>query len=75
MAIVRIRPFVQWERRCEVQERGMRRFAWVYFVGFAAWLVDGVVRVRARDTAHGELALLLSAMFLGAALFYRLQRR
>ena len=59
----------------EARQRGMRRIAWVWFAGFGAWLFAGVLRLRSGDIAHGQIALLVSAMFLAAALFYRYQRR
>jgi hypothetical protein len=49
--------------------------AWVWFAGFWAWLAAGLLRLRLRDIAHAQLALLLSAVFLAAGLFYRQQQR
>ncbi len=49
----------------------MKRIAWVWFAGFAAWLTAGVLRLRLGDLAHGQIALLVAGMFLAAGLFYR----
>ncbi len=53
----------------------MRRMTWVWFAGFAAWLLDALVSLRGQNFQHAELALLLAAMFLIAGLFFRLQQR
>ena len=53
----------------------MRRLAWVWFAGFAAWLVNGMVSVRLHNLPHAELAFMLAMVFLAAGLFYQRQRR
>ena len=51
----------------------MRRTAWIWFAGCAAWLVDGLVSLRFHNWLHARLAFMLSMLFLFAALFYRNQ--
>lgn len=53
----------------------MQRFAWIWFVGCAVWVVDGLVSVRYRAWPHAELAFLLALVFLAAGVLYRSQRR
>lgn len=52
----------------------MKKMAWVWFAGFAAWLIDGGVSVYYRDFPHARLAFMLAMLFLAAGLFYRQQR-
>ena len=49
--------------------------AWVWFAGFAAWLVDGLVSAPYRAWPRAELAFMLAMLFLFAGLFYRSQKR
>ena len=58
-----------------LRPKNMRHTAWIWFAGFGAWLFDGLVSLRLRNIAHAQLALLLSAMFLAAGVFYRLPKR
>jgi len=53
----------------------MQRLAWVWFAGFAAWLVDGFVSAHYRAWPRAELAFMVAMLFLAAGLFYRRQRR
>ena len=53
----------------------MRRTAWIWFVGCAAWLVDGVVQLRLHARPHAQLAFMVALMFLVAGLYYRRQPR
>ncbi len=53
----------------------MRRFAWVWYAGTAAWLVDAFVSLRLHATQHATLAFMLSLVFFAAAIFYSQQRR
>jgi hypothetical protein len=53
----------------------MRRFAWVWFAGFAAWLVDGCVSLSLRAWQHAQLAFLVAAVFLAAGIYYQRQPR
>jgi hypothetical protein len=53
----------------------MQRLGWVWFAGCAAWLLDAIVHLRLHNIPHAQLALLVSATFLAAGLFYRLQKR
>src|ERR1035441_3444974 len=46
----------------------MRRTAWIWFVGCAAWLVDGVVQLRVHARPHAQLAFMVALMFLVAGL-------
>ena len=49
----------------------MRKTAWIWFVGFAAWSIDGAFWLRLHATAHARLAFMLALLFLVAGLFYR----
>lgn len=53
----------------------MRRMTWVWFAGFAAWLLDGLIRLRLGNMQHAELALILAALFLMAGLFFGQKQR
>jgi NADH:ubiquinone oxidoreductase subunit 6 (subunit J) len=53
----------------------MRRTAWIWFAGFAAWLVDGMINLRLQNGAHARLALMVALVFLAAGFFYRNQPR
>ena len=52
----------------------MKKMAWIWFAGFAAWAIDGGVSVYYRNLAHARLAFMLAMLFLAAGLFYRQQR-
>jgi hypothetical protein len=52
----------------------MRKTAWIWFAGCAAWVIDGVAQLRLRALAHAELAFMLALLFLFAGLFYRNQK-
>jgi hypothetical protein len=52
----------------------MRKTAWIWFVGCAAWFVDGVAHLRLNALAHAQLAFLIAMLFLVAGLFYRSQK-
>src|ERR1039458_9976715 len=53
----------------------MRRTAWIWFAGCAAWLVDGVVQFRLHARPHAQLAFMVALMFFAAGLYYRRQPR
>jgi hypothetical protein len=53
--------------------RMMRKTAWIWFLGFAAWLIDALVSVHFQDWLHARLALMVAIVFLTAGLFYRRQ--
>ncbi|HEY5382649.1 MAG TPA: hypothetical protein VIJ65_10355 [Acidobacteriaceae bacterium] len=53
----------------------MRRTAWIWAVGCAAWFVDGLISLRLHAAQHAELAFLLALLFGVAWLFYRNQPR
>ena len=53
----------------------MRRFAWVWFAGCIAWLVDGLISVRLHSWQHAELAFMVALVFGLAGLLYRDARR
>ncbi|HEX9201952.1 MAG TPA: hypothetical protein VF865_20520 [Acidobacteriaceae bacterium] len=52
----------------------MRNAAWIWFVGCAAWLVDGVIQLRLHALPHAELAFMVALVFLAAGFFYRKQK-
>ena len=53
----------------------MSSLVWIWFAGFAAWLVDGLVSLHYRAIQHAELAFMLAMLFLAAGFFYRQQKR
>ena len=55
--------------------RLMRKMLWIWFVGCAAWLVDGFISLRYHDQLHARLAFCVAMVFLAAGFFYRTQRR
>jgi len=58
----------------EMKDRRMRSTAWVWFVGCAAWIGDGVVHVRLHSLPHAKLAFMVALVFFVAGLFYRNQK-
>jgi len=53
----------------------MRKTAWIWFVGCAAWIMDGVVQLRGHAILHAKLAFTVALLFLVAGIFYRRQPR
>jgi hypothetical protein len=53
----------------------MRSTAWIWFVGCAAWIFDGIVQAHYGGWLHARLAFSLAFVFLAAGLFYRSQMR
>jgi len=53
----------------------MRKTVWIWYLGCAAWIVDGVVQLRLHALPRAELAFMVALVFLAAALFYRQQSR
>jgi hypothetical protein len=53
----------------------MRRSAWIWFVGCAAWLVDSLINFHVGAVAHAKLAFMVSLVFLAAGFFYRGQKK
>jgi hypothetical protein len=53
----------------------MRKTAWIWFVGCAVWIVDGVLQVHFHARAHAQLAFMVAIVFLAAGLFYRNQKQ
>jgi hypothetical protein len=53
----------------------MRKTAWIWFAGFAAWVFDGLISVHYHDWLHARLAFSVAMVFLVAGLFYRRQPR
>jgi hypothetical protein len=53
----------------------MRNYAWIWFAGFVAWLVDGIISLRLHSMQHAQLAFLVAMVFLAAGLFYLRQKR
>jgi hypothetical protein len=51
----------------------MRKTAWIWFVGFAAWLIDALISVRYHNVLHARLSLMVAIVFLTAGIFYRRQ--
>jgi hypothetical protein len=55
--------------------KAMRKTAWIWFLGCAAWLLNGVVNLRLQSLAQAKLAFTIAIVFLAAGLFFRQQRR
>jgi hypothetical protein len=53
----------------------MRWIAWIWFAGFAVWLIDALISLHFHAAQHAQLALLVAMVFLAAGLFYRRQQR
>jgi hypothetical protein len=51
----------------------MRKTAWIWFLGFAAWLTDSLISLHLRNWLHARLALMVAIVFFTAGLFYRRQ--
>jgi hypothetical protein len=49
----------------------MRRTAWIWAAGCAAWTIDGCISLLLHADTHAELAFLMAALFGIAWLFYR----
>ncbi len=58
-----------------VQRSTMRKSAWIWFAGCAAWVVDGMVSLRLHALPRAQLAFMVALVFLVAGLFYRNQPR
>ncbi|WP_035353433.1 hypothetical protein [Edaphobacter aggregans] len=61
--------------RGQTHPTSMRNFAWIWFAGFAAWVVDGLISLRLHSMQHAQLAFLVAMVFLAAGFFYRRQQR
>jgi hypothetical protein len=48
----------------------MRRTAWIWAVGSAAWTFDAIVNLYYHNRPHAELALMVAMMFGVAWVFY-----
>jgi hypothetical protein len=53
----------------------MKSTAWIWFVGCAVWLMDGMLSLHYRALQHAQLAFLLAMLFFAAAIITRQQRR
>jgi hypothetical protein len=53
----------------------MRKLAWIWFAGFFAWVIDGLISLRYRNWPHAELAFAVAMVFFAAGMLYRQQRR
>jgi hypothetical protein len=53
----------------------MRKTAWIWFLGCAAWLVNGVVNLRLHSLAEARLAFTIAMVFFAAGMFYRQERQ
>jgi len=51
----------------------MRRMAWIWFVGAAAWTLDGSISLHFHNWLHAKIALTIAILFLAAGMFYRQQ--
>ena len=53
----------------------MKNTVWIWFVGCAVWLVDGIISLRYHSWQHAELAFSLAMLFFAAGMLYRHQQR
>ena len=53
----------------------MRKTAWIWFVGCAAWIMDGIVQIHVHAVLHAKLAFTVAMLFLAAGLLYHRQQR
>jgi hypothetical protein len=51
--------------------RMTRKTAWIWFLGFGAWIIDALVSVHFQNWLHARLALMVAIVFLTAGIFYR----
>ena len=51
----------------------LRKTAWIWFVGFVAWLGDALLSLRYHNLLHARIALVVAIVFFTAGLFYRRQ--
>jgi hypothetical protein len=51
----------------------MRRTAWIWAVGSAAWTFDAIVNLYYRNRPHAELSFMVAVMFGIAWAYYRQQ--
>jgi hypothetical protein len=49
----------------------MQKTAWIWFAGFAAWVVDGVISLRLHSLTHAAAAFFVAALFFTAGLVYQ----
>jgi len=66
-----VRPVLRPYR--QGRERAMKKTAWIWFAGLAAWVVDALINLRLHNWLHARLALMVALVFLTAGLFYRNQ--
>ncbi len=57
-----------------VQLATMRKTAWIWFLGCAAWLVNGLLNLRLHSMAQARLAFAIATVFLAAGFFFRNQK-
>ena len=57
-----------------VQGEMMRRTAWIWAVGSAAWTFDAIVNLYYRNRPHAELSFMVAVMFAIAWAFYSRQQ-
>jgi len=53
----------------------MQKSAWIWFVGCAAWIMDGVVQLHVHALRHAQLAFMVAMLFLVAGLYYHSQKQ
>lgn len=61
-----------------IQEGDMRVpqwMQWIWFIGAAVWLIDGLIGVHYNNWLHARIALSVAVVFFAAGLFYRVQKR
>ncbi len=52
----------------------MQKTTWIWYLGFAVWLADGLVSAHYRNLLHARLAFMIAAVFFAAGLFYSRQK-
>jgi len=74
MSCVYLSVTLNVQHRNTARDKAMRKTAWIWFVGCAVWIVDGVVQVRLHAFLHAQLAFMIALLFLVAGFFYRNQK-
>jgi len=53
----------------------MKNAAWIWFAGFAVWVIGGCIAVQRHAMQQAQMSFLVAMVFLAAGVFYRRQQR
>jgi hypothetical protein len=67
------RIFTRLQTSKQIEGEMMRRTAWIWAVGSAAWTFDAIVNLYYRNRPHAELAFMVAIMFAIAWAYYSRQ--